>query len=102
MARAVLDSSRSGSLSRRANDPEAAGHRVLKPTANRLIGLDPRLSVAESVRVAIEHGTNFLLAELVGSAVLPQAAVRATAPNVGRTWARILEAGGVDFAVVEV
>lgn len=64
--------------------------------------LDPRRSLDDAVRVATEQAANRLLAELVGGAVHHQAAVRVTPANVGRTWAKVMAASGVDFATVEV
>lgn len=97
MARAISDSARGGSLSRRSPDPVAAARRVLHPPAHRLVVLDPRASVDHTVRVATTHRANLLLAELLGAAVHHQAAIRVTPANVGRTWARTMEAEGIDF-----
>jgi hypothetical protein len=102
MGRAVADSSRSGSLSRRAGDASVVARRVLHPPANRLIVLDPRASVEETIRVAVERGTNLLLAELVGAAVHHQAAIRVTQANVGRTWRRVMNTENIDFETVRV
>lgn len=44
---------------------------------------------------------NLLLAELVGAALHHRAAVRVTPANQGKTWARLMEAEGPDFATVE-
>ncbi len=101
MARAVADSARSGSLSRRVTDLPAALSRVLRPPAHRLVVLDPRVSVEEAVSVALAHTANLLLAELVGAAVHHRAAVRVTPPNHGRTWPGLMQQAGVDFATVE-
>ena len=101
LARAVADSARSGTLSRRIENAPAALTRVLRPPAHRLVVLDPRASVGESVRMAVQHSANLLLAELVGAAVHHRAAVRVTPANVGRTWAAVMTAEGVDFATVE-
>ncbi len=101
MARAVSDSARSGSLSRRVTDLPAALARVLRPPAHRLVVLDPRVSVEVAVNVALQHTANLLLAELVGAAVHHRAAVRVTPPNQGRTWPRLMQQAGVDFATVE-
>ncbi len=101
MARAVSDSARSGSLSRRVTHLPAALSRVLRPPAHRLVVLDPRVSVEEAVNVALDHTANLLLAELVGAAVHHRAAVRVTPPNQGRTWPRLMQEAGVDFATVE-
>lgn len=101
LARAVSDSARSGTLSRRHQVAPAALGRVLRPPGNRLIVLDPRASVDESVSVAIEHGANLLLAELVGAALRHRASVRITPRNEGRSWAGVMEAAGVDFATVD-
>lgn len=101
LARAVSDSARSGTLSRRHQEAPAALNRVLKPPANRLLVLDPRGSVDEAVSVAIEHGANLLLAELVGAAVHHRASVRITPRNMGRTWAAVMEAAGVNFVTVD-
>lgn len=98
MARAVSDSARSGSLSRRLSDPPAALRRVLHPPAHRLVVLDPRASIEEAVHVAISHRANLLLAELVGAALHHRAAIRVTPGNQGRTWAQLMQAEGVDFA----
>lgn len=100
LARAVLDSARSGSLSRRSTDPSAVARRVLHPPANRLVVLDPRPSVDASVRIAVETGANLLLAELAGAAAHHRAAVRVTRGNVGRSWPAVMEAEGIDFATV--
>lgn len=102
LARAVSDSARSGTLSRRPQEAPGALNRVLRPPANRLIVLDPRASVDEAVSVAIEGGANLLLAELVGAAVHHRAAVRITPRNEGRTWAAVMAAAGVDFATLDV
>jgi hypothetical protein len=55
MARAVSDSALSGSLSRRLADPAAAATRVLHPPANRLVVLDPRSNIDDTVRAALTH-----------------------------------------------
>lgn len=101
MARALMDSVRSGTLSRRATDPSALLRRILRPPANRLIVLDPRASAEESVRIAVEHKANLLLAELGGAAVFHSAAVRVSSKNVGRSWAGVMRAESVDFSAVE-
>jgi len=101
LARAVSDSARSGTLSRRHQEAPAALNRVVRPPANRLLVLDPRGSVDEAVSVAIEHGANLLLAELVGAAIHHRASVRITPRNMGRTWDAVMEAAGVDFATVD-
>jgi hypothetical protein len=101
MARAVTHSSRWGSLSRRVADPDVALRRYLRPPANRLIVLDPRVSADQSVRIAVAHRANLLLAELAGSAVHYGAAVRLTAANIGRTWPTVLQTEGVDLVTVE-
>lgn len=102
LARAVSGSVGSGSLSRRVADPLAASHRVLHPPAHRLVVLDPRASIDRSVRVAITYQANLLLADLVGAAVHHEAAVRVSSANAGTTWARVMEAEGVDFSTVEL
>ena len=101
MARAVSSSVRSGSLSRRVADPVAASRRVLHPPAHRLVVLDPRSSIEATIRVAIDHHANLLLAELVGAAVHRQAVIRVTPANVGRRWASIMEAENLDFATID-
>ena len=101
LARAVADSARSGSLSRSLTEPSAALQRVLFPPGHRLVVLDPRQSMPNAVEVAVRHRANFLLAELVGAALTHHAAVRVTAGNVGKAWADIMQANGVDFATVE-
>jgi len=102
MARAVSDSGRSGRLSRRVADPMVASQRVLHPPANRLVVLDPRSSMDDTVRVALTHRANLLLAELVGAAVSRQASIRLTRANVGRSWPAVMEAEGVDLAIIDV
>lgn len=47
LARALPDTARSGALSRRLSDPEAALRRVLAPRADRLVVLDPRASAID-------------------------------------------------------
>jgi len=101
MARAVSDSARSGSLSRRLPDPASAVGRVLNPPAHRLLILDPRSSIAEAIRIVTSYRANLLLAELVGAALHHRAAIRVTPGNAGRSWAEIMEAEGVDFATLE-
>lgn len=101
LARAVSDSARSGTLSRRHQEAPAALTRVLKPPGNRLIVLDPQASIDEAMTVAIEHGANLLLSELVGAAVHHRASVRITPRNEGRRWAGVMETAGVDFAIVD-
>ena len=101
LGRALSDSARSGSLSRRSTDPAAALHRALHPPAHRLVVLDPRTSVDESVRVATTHHANLLLAELLGAAVHHHAAIRVTPANVGRTWIQAMEAENIDFATAQ-
>ncbi|MCA1706456.1 MAG: hypothetical protein LC808_25610 [Actinobacteria bacterium] len=102
MARAVSDSARLGSLSRRLTEVPAALSRVLRPPAHRLVlvVLDPRASIEEAVMVALEHSANLLLAELVGAAVHHGAAVRVTPANQGKTWPRLMQETAVDFATV--
>ena len=101
-------------LARALQTPAAAGHlsghpaaaaartRLLNPPADRLLILDPRTSVSAAVEVAARQRANLLLAELVGAARHHGAPVRITAGNVGRTWAAVMEAEGVDFDVVAV
>lgn len=101
MARAVSDSARSGSLSRRLSDPHAALRRVLYPPAHRLVVLDPRASIEEAATVALTHRANLLLAELAGAALHYRAVIRVTPENQGRTWAELMRAEGLDFATVE-
>lgn len=101
LARAVSDPASPGALSRMLPDPAAALRRVLRPPAHRLIVLDPRTSIEEALRVAAGHRANLLLAELVGAALHHRAAVRVTPANQGKTWARLMEAEGVDFGTVE-
>lgn len=100
LARAVADSARSGTLSRRLQNSAAALNRVLRPPANRLVVLDPRASIAEAVRIATEHGANLLLAELVGAAVHHDAAIRVTPRNEGRLWGGVMDGSAVNFATV--
>lgn len=100
LARAVTDSARSGTLSRRMHNVPAALTKVLRPPAHRLVVLDPRASVGEAVRAGIDHSANLLLAELVGAAVHHRASVRVTQANEGRTWAAVMRAEGIDFATV--
>jgi hypothetical protein len=102
LARALLDPARRGSLSRRNVDPATAARRVLHPPAHRLVVLDPRASADETVRAAVVHQSNLLLAEILGAAVHHRALVRVTDANVGRTWSATMEAEGVDFAAVYV
>lgn len=102
MARAVSDSARSGTLSKRSGGSPSAVRRVLRPPADRLLILDPRSSLDEAVRAATEHGANLLLAEVVGAAHRHGAAVRVTAANAGRLWPAVMHASGVNFATVEV
>lgn len=101
LARAVADSARSGTLSRRLQNAPTALERVVRPPANRLVVLDPRASEAEAVRVATDHAANLLLAELVGAAVHHGAAIRVTAANVGRKWEAVMAASGVDYRTVD-
>jgi hypothetical protein len=101
LARAVADSGRSGSLSRELADPSAALQRVLRPPAHRLVVLDPRVSMAEAVEVAVRRRANPLLAELVGAAVHHGAAVRVTPANVGRTWVDVFRAEDLDLQTIE-
>lgn len=100
LARAVADSTRSGALSRRIADPAAALRRVLHPPADRLVILDPRVSAGEAVDIAVRHAANLLLAELLGAAKHHRAAVRVTPANEGKSWAALMQAEGIDFAVV--
>lgn len=102
LARALADSAKSGALSRRLADPEAALRRVVKPPAHRLVVLDPRASVADAVRVAVEHRANLLLAELMGAAIYHRASVRVAKANVGKTWGAAMRSAGVDFAAVDI
>jgi hypothetical protein len=102
MARAVTDSARSGSLSRRVADPAAASRRVLHPPAHRLVVLDPRSCVDDTVRVAVVHSANLLLAELVGAAVHHRAAIRVTRANQGRNWASVMKSERIDFEGINV
>ncbi len=102
LARALADSARSGTLSRRLAEPAQALRRVLRPPAHRLVVLDPRASVEESVAAAVAHGANLLLAELVGAAVYHGAAIRVTAANRRKAWPRVMEAEGLDFDAVDL
>jgi len=100
LVRALSDSARSGSLSRRLADPAAAIGRAVRPPADRLVVLDPRASLQEAVGVACRHPANLLLAEVVGAALHHRAAIRVTPKNSGRTWAQIMDAEGIDFASI--
>jgi hypothetical protein len=100
LARAVADSTRSGALSRRITDPASALRRVLHPPADRLLILDPRVSAGEAVDVAVRHATNLLLADLMGAAKHHRAAVRVTPANQGKSWPALMDAEGIDFAVI--
>lgn len=102
LARALADSTRSGTLSRRLPEPGQALRRVLNPPANRLVVLDPRASIDEAVAAAVEYGANLLLAELVGAARHHQAAIRVTTANRGKAWPRIMEIEGLDFDAVDI
>lgn len=101
LVRAVHAPGPRGSLSGQA---EAAGasKRLLNPPADRLIVLDPRVSVNAAAGVAARHRANLLLAELVGAALRHGAGVRVTTGNVGRTWSGVMADEEVDFEVVEV
>jgi len=101
LARAVADSARTGTLSRRVVNAPAALARVLRPPANRLVVLDPRTSLEEAVRVATKQAANLLLAELVGAAIRHEAAVRVTPANIGRTWPAVMATSGINFEAVE-
>jgi hypothetical protein len=101
LARAVADSGRSGSLSRAVADPTAALRRVVQPPAHRLVVLDPRVSMAEAVEVAVRHRANFLLAELAGAAVHHGAAVRVTPANIGKRWVDVFRHEDVDLQTIE-
>ena len=101
MARAVADSARAGSLSRRLADPAAALARVMRPPGHRLLVLDPRPSMEAAVAVAAGDRANLLLAELVGAALHHRAAIRVTPANKGKSWTRVMEAEGIDFQTVE-
>jgi hypothetical protein len=101
LARAVADSGRSGRLSRELADPSAALRRVLAPPAHRLVVLDPRVSMAEAVEVAVRRPANFLLAELAGAAVHHGAAVRVTPANLGKTWVDVFRQEDVDLQTIE-
>jgi hypothetical protein len=57
--------------------------------------------MASAVEVAVGHRANFLLAELVGAALTYGAAIRVTPRTVGKTWADVMSAHGVDFRTVE-
>lgn len=102
MARAISDSARSGSLSRRLPNPSAALDRVLHPPADRLVVLDPRTSIEQAVHVATRHGVDLLLAELAGAALRHGAAVRVTPANQVKVWPHVMKDAGVDFAIVEL
>ncbi len=102
LARALSDPARLGSLSRRNVDPAAAARRVLHPPAHRLVVVDSRAGIDETVRVAVVHQTNLLLAEVLGAAVRHRASVRITEAHLGRTWSAGMEAEHVDFATVRV
>jgi hypothetical protein len=101
LARAIADSARSGSLSRQLADPAGALRRVLAPPADRLVVLDPRVSMPEAVEISARHRANLLLAELAGAAAHYGAAVRVTPRNVGKAWGDVLREQGIDFATVE-
>ena len=102
MGRAVADATRSGRLSRTAAEAAAVARRVLHPPANRLVVLDPRASIDDTVRVAVKHGANLLLAELAGAAVHHGAVVRVTKANVGRTWQAVMAAEEINFVALEL
>lgn len=100
LVRAVADTTRTGSLSKRIDDPTAALRRVRQPPANRLLVLDPRVSIAEAATAAATHRTNPLLGELLGAARHHDAAVRVTGANAGRRWPQVFAAEEIDFDVV--
>jgi hypothetical protein len=102
LCRALADSARSGTLSRRLADPAQGLRRALNPPAHRLVVLDPRASVDESVAAAVNHGANLLLAELIGAARHYDAAIRVTSANRGQSWNRVMEAERLDFDSVDV
>ncbi len=100
MVRALTDSARSGSLSRRLAEPAAAVGRAVRPPADRLVVLDPRASLQSALGVASRHPANLLLAEVVGAALHHRAAIRVTPKNTGRTWTQIMDAEGIDFSTI--
>lgn len=102
LVRAVIDEIADGALSRRLADPTKALDRVLRPPADRLLVLDPRVSTGEAGRVGASHHANLLLAELVAAARHHGAAVRVSEGNVGRTWAAVMTAESVDFAAISL
>jgi hypothetical protein len=102
MVRALADSTRSGTLSRRLADPTAALRRAMRPPAHRLVVLDPRATFELAIDVATRYPANLLLAELVGAARHYQAAVRVTPANVGMSWLAVLTAESVDFGTVDL
>jgi hypothetical protein len=59
------------------------------------------VSAEQSVRIAVAHRANLLLAELAGSALHYGAAVRLTAANVGRTWATVMQTEGINLSTVQ-
>lgn len=99
LARALADPSLDGALTRGV-DAARALTRVLSPPSDRLVVLDPRRSTGESITIAVEHGVNFLLAQLVGAALHHGAPVRISQRNCGRAWPGVMRAAGVDFAAV--
>lgn len=100
LVRAVHAPGALGRLSREV-EATAARRQILHPPADRLLVLDPRLSVGAASEVAARHRANLLLAELVGAAQHHGATVRVMAANVGRGWAGVMEAEGIEFEVVE-
>lgn len=91
LVRALTSSSIAGALSRHARG-DVAIEQVITPPSDRLVVLDPRLSIGVATRVAADHGANLLLAELVGAAVAHDLPVRVTAAGV--RWPDVMEAEG--------
>lgn len=100
LCRAVAAEASDGSLSSRFADTAAPVRRVVRPPADRLLVLDPRLSVDDAVQVSARRRANLLLAELVGAAHFHRAKVLVTGANVGRAWPAIMEAEAIEFEAI--
>lgn len=100
LVRALLDSSRTGQISRDATPLMV--QRAQNPPAHLLQLLDPRPYTVSATRFSREYGLSLALAELVGAAVHHRAQVHATSRNAADRFRTACAAERVSLTVIEM
>lgn len=99
LVRALLDSSRTGQISRDA--APLMVQRAQDPPAHLLQVLDPRPHTVNATRFSREYRLSLALADLVGAAVHHRAQVHATSRNATDRFRTACAAERVSLTVVE-